>query len=178
METLIGFSRARDPMLIGSWIIAKSENRPYSHAFIIFTSPTDNQKYVFQAAHGNVNLQTYEYFVSNNIIVKQYELNPNDENFNKFTVFINENLGMPYSRAQIVWLTLKKFLQIHKWPACIYNCIKNDQKEEICSELALRSLEILRPDFIIPKDLQEDQFTPSDLDEMLQGFGLSVTILI
>lgn len=165
-------SRARDPIYIGSSIIAESEKRNYSHASTMYLSPTTNREFVFQASHGKVNLQDNSDFLLNNILVKRYRFNPDDETMKKLLIFINANLGKPYSRVQIIILFFKKLLQVHKWPTFIYNLIKNGDKEEICSELDLRVFEILHPDFEICESLQVDQFTPSDLDTLLTNYGI------
>lgn len=173
----IGFSRSRDPAMIGSVIIAESEKRNYSHAFSLYTSPTDLKKYIFQASHGKVNLMTYEDFISKNIITKLYKFEVNDDKFTNFMSFINSNLGIVYSRCQIIWLTIKKALQIKRWPDCIYKYIKNDKQEEICSELQLRVFDLLSDIYQIPDDLQVDQFTPSDLDTLLTQYNIPVEVI-
>lgn len=165
MDILIGFSRAKSPFAIGSKIIAASEARNYSHAFILYADAVSNKQVIFQASHGYVNIVSLVNFLEYNIISHTYKLSVGREKFKQFCIFRDENVGNKYSRKQIIWLFFAKLLQIKRWPSVIYNCIKNGPSEEICSELAERVLALLENPPVIE---QLDQFTPSDLDSLLQ----------
>ncbi len=169
MKITIGFSR-RNKFAIGSWLIAESEKRPYSHAYIRFRLPEVNEEMIFQASKGSVNLIHIDRFKEHNIIVKEYDIIIDRSIFFKFYKFVAQNLGKKYSKSQILWLTLAKLLQIKKWPSRIYDIIKNGESEEICSELALRVFELLG--YRLPENVDVEQFTPSDLDELLSSRGL------
>lgn len=177
MNIQVGFSRARSNFKFGSRLIAESEKRNYSHAFILFEDPTSEIKLIFQASHGQVNVVNYEIFKESNVVVKLYDLPIDQPKFIEFYKFMDANLGKKYSLSQILWLALAKVLQIKKWPKSIYAYIKNGTNQEICSELSLRVIALLSDNYSLPEDLQIDQFTPSELDSLLETLKFPCEVL-
>jgi len=178
MTIYVEFSRARSIFAIGSKFIAIAEARNYSHAYIRYICPITKEMMVFQASHGMVHEINYEHFKKDNIPALYYELEVNDVAFLRFFKFMQKNKGKHYSRLQICWFTLKKLLQIHKWPDRIYNLIKNGDSEFICSELATMVVDLVDNAidmYII--DYQLDQISPSDLDTILSESGYRRIVL-
>lgn len=152
----IGFSHAISPWVIGSTIIADSEKQPYSHSYIRAIDPETGLWMVYQASHGMVNTMPFDNFKTVNIVVKEYKLTPIDVIYNKMIWFCKTNLGVPYSRLQLVFIAIKKLL--HKELN-----INNKDSAFICSEFAAKvclcaGIEI---------DGNLDYETPSDLDHTL-----------
>lgn len=163
MGIIVGFSKARSPFSVGSKIIAKSEARKYSHCFIRYTCPITGIELVSQASHGYVNLVNYSIFLEDNIVIKEYKIPCNTEHFNQMIEFIQNNLGIPYSKLEIVILFFKKLLNIDIY----YN---NHGMAYICSQWAASICSILGIE--TPDNLST--FTPSDLDTLLSSANVEI----
>lgn len=159
MKIVVGFSRAKAWWLIGSKIIKTAEKRPYSHAFIRYTSPSTGMEIVAQASHGCINLMNYDRFLSVNTVVKEYALEVSADQFQFMMNYIEANLGTPYSKLQILLLGIKKLLHIEV-------NIHNKDEAFICSEFIGRILEVIN---ILPEIEDNDYLTPSDLDTLLEN---------
>lgn len=160
MDIIIGFSRAKSPWKIGSKIIAESEKRDYSHAYIRFNSKTTGISIVYQASLGMVNAYNYDLFKEHNVVVEEYIVST--DKHTEILTFLQTNLGKPYSKIQILTLSLKKLLGFEvKY--------KNNDSEFICSELALKIIQIVRPD---AKYENQDYCTPSDLNKLVNELNI------
>lgn len=157
MKIIIGFSRAKSPWKIGSKIIAESEKRDYSHAYVRMKSQSTGISLVYQASLGMVNAYNFDLFQDHNIVVEEYVLEVTPEQLLEIKKFLQKNLGKPYSRNQVLMLSIKKLLGFE----VKYN---NQDLEFICSELALRILKIVRLDAVFDN---ADYCSPSDLNKLL-----------
>lgn len=162
MQIIIGFSRAKSPWKIGSRIIAESEKRNYSHAYVRLVSKVTGVGIVYQASLGTVNAHNYELFKEHNIIVEEYVLDVDEPKAVEILRFMQINLGKPYSKLQILLLSIKKLLGFE------VNYSNNDE-EFICSELALKILQLVRPD---ATHSNADYFTPSDLNKLVRELNI------
>lgn len=158
MKIIIGFSRAKSPWKIGSKVIQLVEKRPFSHAYMKYTSSYTKVDLVSQASHGMVNCFNYDIFLEDNVVVEEYEFECSDEQFKVIKTFIDSNIGKPYSRMQLVWIGVKKILHIQPK-------IENGDAAFICSEWAKRICEVAG---IIIKS-EDDYITPSDLNTLIKS---------
>lgn len=159
-KLFIGFSKAKSPWAVGSKIIQKIEKREYSHVFIKYNDNLTDIQIIAQASHGYVNQVNYELFCDQNTVVEQFELYCTDEQYKDVMFFIVHNLGKPYSKTQLFFITLKKLFGSEL-------SYKNYDEEFVCSELAARICEILS----IDDDIQDDYETPSDINNLLREYG-------
>lgn len=159
MKITVGFSRAKDWWLIGSQTIQLAEKRPFSHCYIKYECPVTSMELIVQASHGCVNIMSYDRFQILNLVVEEYEYQVDDKKSNLFFSYINEMVGVPYSRFQLILIAIKKLFHFEV-------NIHNRDEAFICSELAAVICDMLD---IIP-DIQEDQdyITPSDLNKMIK----------
>lgn len=156
MKLIIGFSRAKSPWAIGSKSIQLAEKRPYSHTYVRYTSPVSEVEIVAQASHGFVNQQSFQIFQQKNLVIREYTFEVDAEKFKTLLKYIDENLGKPYSRIQIIFIALKKLFWID---------VDANNKDDafICSEFATRVLEVIN----VLNTLHEDTITPSDLEKLI-----------
>lgn len=164
-KLIIGFSRSKSPWKVGSQVIQIGEKRDFSHAYIRYICPITGVDIVAQASHGFVNEMNFDIFKEHNIIVEEYELPCIDEQFINTLKFIKINLGIDYSKIQILFIAIKKLLHFE---IKVYN----QDKEFICSEFAARICEITG--VTMPTYL--DYFTPSDLNTLIKDIKLKRVI--
>lgn len=162
MRIWCGFSKNNSSLF--SWLISKSEAREYSHVYIRYDCPITNEPMVFQASKGLVNCMHFDIFKQYNYVVKEYEIECNKEQFLNFYTFKAKNLGKKYSFKQIIWFSIKKLLQVKKWPDYVYNYVKNGEAEYICSEVGAIVCSMVG---VKIQQEQLDQISPSDLEEVL-----------
>lgn len=160
-SVIVGFSRARSPWKVGSTIIAATEKRNYSHVYIRYTDPTTGIEIVAQASHGYVNQVAYDIFIQDNIVVEEYDLETTPEQTLEILTFILKNLGKPYSKLQLLFITVKKLFHV------TIN-IRNNDSAFICSELGAKVCKFKK--IILEDDL--DLETPSDLNTVLRAKGV------
>jgi hypothetical protein len=156
-DIIIGFSKARSPWKVGSKIIQEGERRDYSHVYVKYKDYLTNVVLITQASHGMVNEMESSIFNDHNIVVKEYLLPTNEQQFIDIITFLKMNLGKPYSKLQLVFIAIKKAIGIE------IN-IKNNDNAFICSELGARVCQIAKID---TNDV--DYTTPSDLDRLLEN---------
>lgn len=157
MKFKVGFSRSRDWYKIGSKVIEITEERPYSHAYVEYTDYFTEQQMIAQASHGMVNQISLERFLERNNIVKEYEFDIDHAQFLLLMKTIESNLGVPYSKLELVWIAIKKLFHVEV-------NIHDHDDSFICSEFVARILQIL--DILSTQNV--DFLTPSDLDDLIQ----------
>lgn len=165
MIITIGFSRAKESWKIGSKIIAESEKRDYSHAYVKITNPLTKITLVYQASLGMVNMFNYNLFLEHNIVVEEYELDVTHEQYKEILTFLHENVGKPYSKKQILFLAIKKLFRVEMK-------YQNNDESFICSELAIRILIIVKKIIVEAIDYK----TPSDLNILLNELKLKKVV--
>ena len=163
MNIVIGFSRAKSVWKIGSKFIAESEKRNYSHAYIKIVDPFTRVTLVYQASLGMVNIYNYDLFMEHNIIVEEYVMGVDQNQYKEILTFLHQNVGKPYSKKQILLLAIKKLLKFE---------IQYENRDEafVCSELAVRVIEIYIPG--TTSDTNVDYVTPSDLNGLINRIGI------
>ena len=100
MTIKIGFSKP-NTFKIGAWFIQKWTSRPYSHVYIVFVN-SQNDTMVFHAAHGLVHTLLYSRFLDSNIVIKEYSLDFNDQEYSDFRKYYDEKLGLSYDFSDLV----------------------------------------------------------------------------
>jgi hypothetical protein len=168
MKIIIGFSRAKESWKIGSKIIAETEKRDYSHAYIRITDPITGVELVYQASLGMVNCYNFDLFKQHNVIVEEYCIETTEELFKDVLVFLHQNLGKPYSKIQILLLTIKKLFGFE----VKYN---NNNEEFICSELATKMILMVYSEANVNN---LDYYTPSDLNKLVNELQIPKLINI
>ncbi len=160
-KIVVGFSRAKDPLKIGSYIIRLVEKRPYSHVYIKYVSTCSGIPLVAQASHGFVNHTNYGLFEKDNNIIEEYELNCTPEQFKEVVKFIHNNLGKKYGTFQLFFIAIKKLFNMQV-------DIKDADSHFICSEFGARICTILG----IGISTMPDYITPSDINEILNSHNI------
>ena len=160
MIITIGFSTAKNDLMLFARGIEAIEKRPYSHVFIRYDDPITGIEMVFQASHGMVNHMSYALFLTGNKVIKGYNINYNRVEFNTFYTFTLSRLGAPYGWKSILGIFLSKILRIS-------NPFPNAKLTDICSQLgaqvcALKGMQM-------PQDMSS--VTPSNLDTLIQNAG-------
>lgn len=163
MDIVVGFSRAKSPWKIGSKIISESEKRDYSHTYIRFDCVFTGIPVVYQASLGMVNAYNFDLFKEHNVVVEEYIVRAVDSDKTlELLIFLQTNLGKPYAKTAIVFLTIKKLLR--------FELNYNDKDEAfICSELALKIVKILHPEITFKN---ADYCTPSDLNLLVNQLNI------
>lgn len=157
MEIIVGFSRAKDKLKLGSTLIRLVEKRAFSHVYIKYQCPLTKVMLIAQASHGLVNLCNFDIFKVDNIIVEEYKMECSDSQFYNMITFINLNLGKPYSKLQLILIGIKKILHLELKT-------KNQSESYICSELAFRICQI----FGVKYSGNSDYITPSDINKLVR----------
>lgn len=159
MQTfIVGFSRSKSRLKIGSLLIQKVENRNFSHAYIRYTDDFTKVSLVAQASHGFVNEMNYDIFKESNVIVEEYQIQCSDEDFKKIVIFIKNNLGNLYSRWELLLIGVKKLFHF-ELPA------RDEQKEFICSKFTAMVCDIVN----LKIDANLEFVTPSDFNTFIKN---------
>jgi hypothetical protein len=163
----VGFSTARNDLMLFARGIELIEKRPFSHVFIKYIDPNSGIEMVFQASHGMVNHMSLARFESSNTIIKMYDLDFNQDQFNKFYIFMLLKLGTPYGWLTIASIFISKIFRI--------NCVlTKGLTTEICSQLGAEVCRIKN----IPMPDITATITPSKLDVLLQDAGYKPVFML
>lgn len=151
---VIGFSRAKNPMAIGSQLIRFYENTSFSHTYITFFSDLYQRQMVIQASHGYVHELSYDMFLEQNIIVEEFKIGCSSTELMNIFSFIAITLGKNYSYFQLFMILVRP------WLGKFFKSV-NDDESYICSELAAKITTIAHLnihgelDYITPRILNE-----------------------
>lgn len=156
MTLIIGFSKAKNWWAIGSNSIQIAEKRNFSHCYVRFQCELTGADLIAQASHGRVNIINFSAFEEANTVVQEFDFDITAEKMHHVLSYIYENLGVSYSRLQLILIAIKKTLRFE------IN-VHNKDESFICSELAGRVCEILN--ILVLED--QDYLTPSDLHKLL-----------
>lgn len=153
-KMVVGFSRPKKFKIGSLFIRAWQGFTPYSHVYLKFENRWLGVDVVYQASHGSVNCIEYNNFISNNFIVKEFELLVDDDvirNAVRSCIFL---LQKPYGYLGLLKLVCKKLFKLN---------YKGDGTRSLhCSELAC----IICPRLLIDKD--PDFVEPIDLYKQLE----------
>lgn len=153
----IGFSRPKKWKPFAAAIMAVY-GIPYDHVYVKFWSEKFQRSLVYQASSVMVNFMGYEYFESQNIIVKEFEFDMSDEDMLEMIQYAIDSAGKPYGTMSALGLAVVRIAEV--FGKKIKNPFGDGDKTYICCELASYVLEkyVHRQ---IPFDL--DLVSPKDL---------------
>lgn len=106
----IGFSRRKGFAPL-SWAIMAVERTPFSHAYLKFYSQKMDRWLVYEATGKGVFFKSLPVFESEAETIEEYELPVSDEARNTLMVFMVDQSGRPYSRAQIAGMLILRLGQ-------------------------------------------------------------------
>ena len=155
-QVIIGMSRAKNLLEIGSTIIKDVEKEPYSHVYIKLVDGITGLTMIFQATSKTVNTMTFENFCSINLPVREYILNVNDNIYLEILTMLQNKLGTGYGFISLIAIGIKKLFRTE------INLPGTDNTL-ICSELGAL---VAKQDGIVVPD-QVKFVTPSDLEHLL-----------
>ena len=128
-----------------------------SHTYVRLDGAT-----VFQASGLTVNEQVYEYFITYETVVKEFQMQITDEQFAAGEVFRIASLGKPYSMKEVFgfgWVMLMKTLGKK-----VANPGRDGNHAYVCSKLMCDYAGI---------DDKDENLTPDDLYEILANNKIS-----
>lgn len=158
MNTIfIGFSGSS---LIGSLFIKEIEKRPYSHVYLRFQHPLTKEWIITHAANGMVHEVKFDHFKNGNDIIKEFQLELNNNQAMSLHLINNHYKGSKYSFSQFLLITLKKLFRISDKKT-------NLNKAFICSEWVYVLL--TKCGYLQDTVKSQDSLTPSDLEKLLNG---------
>ncbi len=133
MKIKVGFSKPN------SWkpfakLIMLAYNVPYDHVYIKYDSAEMGRTMIFQASKMAVNLVSEDMFLSENIVVKEFEVDITDQQMKDILEFTADNLGKPYGIKECVGLGIVRVAQL--FGKRINNPFSFDGSTYVCSELA------------------------------------------
>ncbi len=153
MKLTIGASKNS---LIGSKAIQWWMNTDYSHVYAKWTLKTQQRDIVYQASHGMVHYASYEHFLRDNTVAREFVLDLTDEQFQKFSRKCIDLAGESYSKLELLQIFIRDIS---------YDRFKfEDQPGYVCSELMCELLEDLGVKFSKPKYLVR----PDDIVKALE----------
>ena len=124
------FTKSRKCMPIGSWLIMGWTFKPYSHVALKFESKIFKSPTYYQASDGLVNYMSGTQFDKKHEIVRQYEIEVDDETYKVIREECHEEAGAPYGFLQNLGIL---FADMASWFGIV---IDNPWKKgRNCSEL-------------------------------------------
>jgi len=130
---ILGFSRPKKWKPF-AWLIMVAYKTSYDHVYIKFYSNTYQRNIIYQASKMMVNFVGSVVFESENIVVKEFQIQISDENYSSLMQFTIDNAGKPYSLKEIAGLALVKISSF--FGKTIENPFKEGTDEYVCSVLA------------------------------------------
>lgn len=156
----IGFSYPKE-FKIGAKAIAWWTSSPYSHVYLRFESSKIPSS-VYHAANGMVHFREFDNFTKDNHIIKEYEIELNDDHRLQTLIRCMKLSGEKYGTAELV----KIFISDIAFAVCEKIFIFQNSKGYICSELVgelcrdMLGLSFEKPLFLLK---------PIDIDKKLCG---------
>ncbi len=158
INIIIGFSRAKEPTIIGR-MIRWFENTDYTHVYLL-TDHLVPAKVVLHADVVNVHFISEKNFLEKSEVMHQYIISLNEEEMAKFLTMALDLIGKPYSYKQLFIIA---FNRIMKWWSLGFRLRYHDGANSlICSELIERFLLEIKgfkithsPDAVTPKDIKQ-----------------------
>ena len=98
----IGFSSPKSGFVPFATAIRAVLRTPYAHTYLRYSSGEMKQDMVFQASGIAVNLVSYKQFINIENVVKEFEIDVTDDQFDMLIQEFSIGLGQPYSVLQIL----------------------------------------------------------------------------
>jgi len=112
-KIVIGFSRPKKFWAPFSWLIRAFDGfSPYSHTYVRFRSEKYDRSLIYQASHLMVNLMGERVFGQQALIVREFDLEINDETLKKVMTFAIDNAGEPYDLKSVFGIAMMKIVAL------------------------------------------------------------------
>jgi hypothetical protein len=166
-KILVGFSKPNKWKPF-AWLIMVAFNIPYDHVYIKYRSDKYDRNLIYQASKLMVNFMGDAQFLSENVIVDEFQVDITEENKTAMVQFAIDNAGKPYGVKQIfgmAWVRINELLGRK-----ITNPFQDEGQTYVCSELASYILQQYAG-AQLPRDL--DDMTPLDVFNYLTSLKSS-----
>lgn len=165
-QIIIGFSRPKKFKLF-AWAIMKTLGTNYDHVYLKFHSESLERDIIYQASKMMINFMGSQVFDSDNIIVKEYELDITPENKKAMMQFAIDNAGKPYSFKEIIGFAYVKINAL--FGRAVSNPLGDGTNAYVCSVIATYMLDhYLNAD--VPGDFEN--VDPLKLDQYLTKLNI------
>jgi hypothetical protein len=104
----VGFSRPRKWFVPFSWLIRLFDGTPYSHVYIRFYSSKYDRWMVYQASHTYVNFYGMPSFEKEALVVREFDIEVDDETRASVIKFAIDNAGVPYNLKTVFGIAFVK----------------------------------------------------------------------
>lgn len=162
---IIGFSRAKNPTIIGR-LISWFENTDYTHVYLL-TDSLFNTNVVLHADEFNVHIISEKNFLGKSIVVHQYRVELDEQELARFIELMLDLVGKPYSYKQLLIIAFNRTMKL--WNLNFRIKYVNGSNSMICSELIEKFLLEIKG-LKINYDL--DAVTPKDIKHLCDDMGL------
>lgn len=162
-ELIVGFSRPKSKLAIGSLLIRLFDRTPYSHVYVRWYSSKYDRDLIYEAKGAGINFTSPIAFKDHVEVVVEYKLQISEEVMTKVVQYAIDNARDKYGYSQLLGIALVKIARKFGWK------IKNPLTGgTICSELVGSILEqFLQQD--IPEDL--NIASPKDIEDVIKLHG-------
>lgn len=126
---VVGFSRPKGGFKPFSWAIRLFEGTPYSHVYIRMHSESLGVDLIYQASGSQVNFMGVDNFTANALVLYEFELFINDDQYKRFMRWAVINSGAPYSLKQPLGILLVTLFNLK------VNPFANGRFAWVCSEI-------------------------------------------
>lgn len=154
MKLIIGFSKAKSPLKIGSKLIQWYLKRPYSHVYLNFYSLALSRSIIYEAVGAGVRFIGLKLWSKNSVVVREYELEVSDAQMLFLRQWCIDNAGIHYGFWQNIGIVVANLFKLSKNPF---------RRGINCSELIAIILQ--QQGYYIGKPL--DLVTPADIEDIL-----------
>jgi hypothetical protein len=128
MKLTIGFSRPRAWFKPGSWAIRMNECTPYSHVYVRWMTSV-GVEVVYQASHSMVNFMSKANFDKEALIIEEYEVEVEPEQYKALLTYCLSNAGTGYGVKQIIGMSIQRIFGL------VRNPFADGKETQVCSEL-------------------------------------------
>lgn len=166
----IGFSRSADNRIF-SVILQKYLNTDISHCFVMYdTANHMGDDSIYHSSIGSgIGFVAKHVFEEENLIVRVYEIELEDEVYNKVRQELFYNCGRKYGFWQNIGIAIVDFAK-QVFGVKIKNPLREDQN---CSELIHRDvIQIAFPE--IAKEYDPDTISPKQVEDIMKKVGKRV----
>jgi hypothetical protein len=165
-KMVIGFSKPRKFKPFAE-LIKFVFATPYDHVYLKFQSDFFSRDLIYQASKLMVNFMGSKTFLSENLIIDEFEIELTDEQMQALIAFAIDNACKPYGMLEAFGLGLVRVSEI--FGKTIRNPFGGGTQNYVCSVLAAYVLQNFTSVKLI-KDFQD--MSPKDVWDFLESKGL------
>lgn len=158
----IGFSKSSINLPLFSWAVRFYQNTNFSHTYLEFdTKSIFNDDTIFQSSKAMVNYMSKSFFLTENTITDEFEVEMPDELYMKMRSELHANAGVKYAFLQNIGIIYTDFMRLFG------KRVKNPWKKGYnCSELVYKYvIKYLYPEYT----LDPETITPKDVYEIMKS---------